>query len=279
MSAEIPGLLKALEADFAALEQTLQDQLNQGQTLEWPVMPPLQSIGERLRWSWGVVSHLNAVCNSPELREAHAAQQPEVVRFSNRLGQSAVLHQALEQLRHQSGATLDAAQCRILDAELLSMQQRGVGLQGEAQTAFNQASEQLAELSTSFSNHVLDATQAWSLVLHNVDEVAGLPDRALETLAAAARDAGDHHRNGQEATGEQGPWRIGLDMPRYIPFLTHAENRGLRETVYRAHVGRASQGDLDNSPLIESILRLRGNRRATGLQPLGRAQPGQQDGR
>ena len=259
VTAEIPGLLKSLEADFAAFEHQLQNQLNQGKTLDWQaVMPPLQSIGERLRWSWGVVSHLNAVCNGPELREAHAAQQPEVVRFSNRLGQSAVLHQALEQLRNQSGASLDAAQCRILDAELLSMQQRGVGLRGEAQTAFNQASEQLAELSTSFSNHVLDATQAWSLVLHNPDEVAGLPDRALETLAAAARDAGDVHQNGQEATGEHGPWRLGLDMPRYIPFLTHADNRGLREKVYRAHVGRASSGDLDNSPLIESILRLRG---------------------
>ena len=101
VSAEIPGLLEALEADFAGLEQKLDDQLNQGQTLEWQaVMPPLQSIGERLRWSWGVVSHLNAVCNGPELREAHAAQQPDVVRFSNRLGQSAVLHQALEQLRN-----------------------------------------------------------------------------------------------------------------------------------------------------------------------------------
>ena len=259
VSAEIPGLLKALETDFAALEQQLQDQLNQGQTLDWEaVMPPLQTIGERLRWSWGVVSHLNAVCNSPELREAHASQQPEVVRFSNRLGQSAVLHQALEQLRDQCGETLDASQRRILDAELLSMQQRGVGLQGEVQTAFNQASEQLAELSTTYSNHVLDATQAWSLVLHNLEEVAGLPARALDTLASAARDAGDRHQNGQEATGEQGPWRLGLDMPRYIPFITHADNRQLRERVYRAHVGRASSGDLDNTPLIESILRLRG---------------------
>ncbi|MEB3158935.1 MAG: M3 family metallopeptidase, partial [Synechococcus sp.] len=259
VSAEIPGLLKALETDFAALEQQLQDQLNQGQTLDWEaVMPPLQTIGERLRWSWGVVSHLNAVCNSPELREAHASQQPEVVRFSNRLGQSAVLHQALEQLRDQCGETLDASQRRILDAELLSMQQRGVGLQGEAQTAFNQASEQLARLSTTYSNHVLDATQAWSLVLHNPEEVAGLPARALDTLASAARDAGDRHQNGQEATGEEGPWRLGLDMPRYIPFITHADNRQLREKVYRAHVGRASSGDLDNTPLIKSILRLRG---------------------
>ena len=256
--AHMPGLLQRLEADFATLEADLQAQLKQPSPLSWDgVMPSLQRIGEALRWSWGVITHLNAVCNSTELREAHAAQQPDVVRFSNRLGQSATLHQALQQLRDHPAEPLDAAQLRIIDAELLSMQQRGVGLTGEAQTAFNQASEQLAELSTQYSNHVLDATQAWSLVLHEPEQVAGLPARALDTLAAAAREAGDHHHDGSEASGERGPWRLGLDMPRYIPFLTHANNRGLRETVYRAHVGRASSGELDNSPLIEKILSLR----------------------
>ena len=254
----IPALLEDLEGDFAALEADLRKRLEAHEALSWTaVMPPLQRIGEKLRWSWGVITHLNAVCNSTELREAHAAQQPEVVRFSNRLGQSAVLHQALEQLRHEPSQPLDAAQRRIIDAELLSMKQRGVGLKGDAQTAFNSASEKLAELSTKYSNNVLDATQGWSLVLTDPAQVAGLPDRALDTLAAAARDAGDRHQDGQEASGEKGPWRLGLDMPRYIPFLTHADNRDLRETVYRAHVGRASSGDLDNSSLIESILSLR----------------------
>ena len=132
------------------------------------------------------------------------------------------------------------------------MDQRGVGLQGEEQQAFNRTSERLAELSTSFSNHVLDATQQWTLKLTDPEQVSGLPKRALEALAASARDAGD-----RTATAEQGPWLLGLDMPRYLPFLTHAENRGLRETVYRAHVSRASHGDLDNRALIEEILRLR----------------------
>ena len=254
----LPGLLRRLEEQLVSLETSLQQKLGQGEAISWTdVMPPLQRIGEQMRWSWGVVTHLNGVCNSPELREAHASQQPEVVRFGNRMGQSSVLHQALEQLRHHPAQSLDPTQVRIVDAELLSMQQRGVGLQGDDQTAFNQASEQLAELSTQFSNHVLDATQAWSLVLHDLDEVAGLPPRALDTLASAARDADDRHRDGSEASAERGPWRLGLDMPRYIPFLTYAENRALRETLYRAHVGRASSGDLDNTPLIESILSLR----------------------
>jgi len=251
---DIPVLLKKLDEQFTALEHSLQQQLNSPEPLSWDnVMDPIQALGEQLRWSWGVVSHLNGVCNSPELRDAHAGQQPEVVRLGNRLGQSRVLHQALSRLRDQPAEPLTPTRERILNAELLSMQNRGVGLDGEAQAAFNAASERLAALSTSFGNHVLDATQQWTLKLTKADQVRGLPERAKEALAAAAREAGD-----AEATGTEGPWLLGLDMPRYLPFLTHAEDRGLRETAYRAHVSRASHGEFDNAPLIEEILTLRG---------------------
>merc|ERR1739841_139844 len=132
------------------------------------------------------------------------------------------------------------------------MQQRGIGLSGEDKAAFNSTSERLAALSTQFGNHVLDATQQWTLKLSQPHEVEGLPQRALEALAAAAREAGD-----AEASAESGPWLLGLDMPRYLPFLTHDNNRSLREKAYRAHVGRASEGELDNRALIEEILTLR----------------------
>jgi len=254
----IPTLLRHLSDQFETHEAVLNQRLDDSSPLTWDeVMVPLHRIGEQLRWSWGVVTHLNAVCNAPELREAHAAQQADVVRFSNRLGQSRSLHRALEALQQSPAESLDNAQLRILRAELLSMQQRGVGLSGDQQQAFNASSERLAELSTTFSNHVLDATQGWSLVLEDPAQIAGLPARALDVLAAAARDAGVRHADGSEASAERGPWRLGLDMPRYIPVLTHAEDRGLRETLYRAHVSRASQGELDNTGLIEEILRLR----------------------
>ena len=250
---DIPVLISTLEQDFSALESSLSQAMEKGDPLHWQaVMPSLQRIGERLRWSWGVVSHLNGVCNSPELRDAHASQLGDVVRLGNRLGQSAVLYQALSQLRDAPQQPLDETRRRILTSELLSMDQRGVGLSGEEQQAFNRTSERLAELSTAFSNHVLDATQQWTLKLTDKAQVSGLPQRALEALAAAAREAGDG-----EASAAEGPWLLGLDMPRYLPFLTHAEDRGLRETIYRAHVSRASSGELDNSDLIEEILRLR----------------------
>ena len=254
----IPKLLQRLSDQFAALESSLDDALGAGAPLGWDrVMPPLHRIGEQLRWSWGVVTHLNAVCNSPELRDAHASQQADVVRFSNRLGQSRSLHQALEALQQRPSEPLDRTQQRILASELLSMQQRGVGLRGDSQAAFNAASERLAELSTQFGNHVLDATQAWHLVVEDPSRIAGLPERARAALAQAAREAGDRHADGSEATAERGPWRLGLDMPRYIPVLSHADDRQLRETLYRAHVSRASSGELDNTPLIQEILELR----------------------
>lgn len=254
----IPQLLQRLSDQFSALETSLDAALAAGTPLGWDtVMPPLHRIGEQLRWSWGVVTHLNAVCNSPELRDAHASQQADVVRFSNRLGQSRSLHQALEALQQRPSEPLDHTQQRILASELLSMQQRGVGLRGDSQAAFNAASERLAELSTQFGNHVLDATQAWHLVVEDPSRIAGLPERAREALAQAAREAGDRHADGSEATAERGPWRLGLDMPRYIPVLSHADDRQLRETLYRAHVSRASSGELDNTPLIQEILDLR----------------------
>jgi oligopeptidase A len=254
----IPQLLQRLSDQFAALETSLDAALGSGAPLGWDmVMPPLHRIGEQLRWSWGVVTHLNAVCNSPELRDAHASQQADVVRFSNRLGQSRSLHQALEALQRRPSEPLDRTQQRILASELLSMQQRGVGLRGDSQAAFNAASERLAELSTQFGNHVLDATQAWHLVVEDPSRIAGLPERAREALAQAAREAGDCHADGSEASAERGPWRLGLDMPRYVPVLSHADDRQLRETLYRAHVSRASSRELDNTPLIQEILELR----------------------
>jgi oligopeptidase A len=252
----IPELIQQLEGELTELEQQLDQALHQGTTLSWgDVMDPLQRLGERLRWSWGVVSHLNGVCNSPELREAHAEQQAAVVRFGNRAGQSRVIYRALEILQQQQ-SELDGTQQRILQAELREMQLRGVGLSGAEQEAFNAASQELAELSTRFGNQVLDATNGWTLRLSECSEVEGLPASLLDQLAQASRQAGE-----QNATAENGPWLLGLDMPRYAPFMKYSQRRDLRERVYRAHVSRASgaQGsELNNWPLVERILSLRG---------------------
>jgi oligopeptidase A len=247
----IPELLDQLRDGFDQLEAALLAALANGEPLTWDqVMDPLHRLGERLRWSWGVVSHLNGVCNTPELRQAHGAQQGAVVAFGNRCGQSQVLYRALRQLQAQGG--WDTTQQRILEAEIRDMDLRGVALPEQEQQAFNAASQELAELATRFGNQVLDATNNWTLWLRDPSEVAGLPTSLLELLAQAARDAGE-----ADATPSAGPWLMGLDLPRFGPFLQHSTRRDLRERVYRAHVSKASGEEAGNWPLIERILSLR----------------------
>ena len=260
VNAAIPELLDQLNGELGQLEEELEGRLEQassgGDPLGWAeVMDPLHHLGERLRWSWGVVSHLNGVCNTPELREAHQSQQGAVVAFGSRAGQSAVIYRALGQLLEQR-QQLDPTQQRILEAERRDMELRGVGLGGVEQETFNATTAELARLASDFGNHVLDATNAWSLRLRDPAEVAGLPDSLRELLAQAARQAGEEPGD-TDASAEGGPWLLGLDMPRVAPFLKYSQRRDLRETVYRAQVARASSGELDNGPLIEHILTLR----------------------
>ncbi|WP_320664217.1 M3 family metallopeptidase [Prochlorococcus sp. MIT 1223] len=254
----IPFLLGQLNQKVDELEKILEEKINKNISLRWAdVMVPLHLIEEKIRWSWGVVSHLNGVCNSPELREAYAEQQPEIIRFGNKVGQSRTIYKSLLSLKEKERDNLNETQLRILEAEITSMNHRGVGLNGSQKNSFNLNSERLAELSNIFSNHVLDATKAWSLVLTKEEEILGLPSRVLEILANTAKEAGDKSQDDLEPTKEKGPWRVGLDMPSYIPFITYSDNRHLRELIYKAHVSRASEGLLDNRKIIEEILTLR----------------------
>ena len=117
---------------------------------------------------------------------------------------------------------------------------------------FNEIQLQLAELSTKFSNNVLDSTKAFQLKLTTPEDVDGLPASLLSLGAQTARMEGE-----EEATAEKGPWIITLDYPSFAPFLKFSTRRDLREKVYRAFVTRASEGDTDNNPLINKILTLR----------------------
>ena len=249
----VPGieqLIKTLSQALADLE--IRIDADQASTWE-AIVAPLTAITEQLSWSWGIIGHLMGVKNSAELRSAYETVQPALVQFANQISQSQAIYDGL--LRLKAGnqwQSLDSAQQRIVEATLRDATLSGVGLAGETKAQFNDIQQAMAELSTQFSNHVLDATKAFSLTLTEQTEVAGLPNSLLSLSAQAARDAGD-----KEATVEAGPWRITLDMPSYAPFLRHAKRRDLREKLHRAFITRASSGELDNRPLIEKILKLR----------------------
>ncbi|NEP11244.1 MAG: M3 family metallopeptidase [Symploca sp. SIO2C1] len=245
----VPGirqLLAELEAELTSLEGQV--------TPTWSgLVEPLDYLGERLQWSWGIVAHLMGVKNSPELRQAYETVQPELVQFSNRLNQSQSLYQAFKALRQgEVWESLEPAQQRIVEAAIRDAELSGVGLVGEERERFNTIQLELAELATKFSNHVLDATKAFSVTLTSKEEVDGLPPSLISLAAQAARAAGE-----EGATAENGPWRITLDYPSYIPFMQHSTCRDLREKLYKAFVNRGSSGELDNAPLIERILELR----------------------
>lgn len=239
-------LLASLTQELAILEKTVQP--------TWSgVMAPLEKIEERLLWSWGIVGHLMGVKNSEQLREAHQTVQPQVVQFFNQLNQSEPIYQALTQLRDsQDWENLASAQKRIVSAKIRDYQLSGIGLAGEQRERFNEIELELANLSTEFGNHVLDATKAFSLTLTTPAEVEGLPASLLSLAAQAARGAGE-----ENATAQDGPWRITLDFPCFVPFLKYSRRRDLRETLYKAYMSRASAGELNNWPLIERILSLR----------------------
>ncbi len=254
VKSSIPILLKQLDTSFDSLEENIEQNLKDNNKLEWnSIMNPLQGISERLRWSWGVISHLNGVCNSKELREAYSSQQPNVIRFTNRIGQSKLLYKALTHLNSSTNKTLDVAQKRILDAELLSMKHKGVGLNESDKEIFNSNTERLAELSNNYSNNVIDATQNWTLLISEPGEIKGLPVMTLEALSSAANNSNSEINS----TPEKGPWLLSLDIPTYISVVTYSENRKLREMIYKAYVSRASSGNLNNQKIIEEILNIR----------------------
>ena len=217
------------------------------------LVEPLDRLSDRLTWSWGIVGHLMGVKNSPELREAYESMQPQVIQFFNKLSQSQPIYNAFKALHSsQDWDKLEPAQKRIVEAAIKDAELSGIGLEGEKRERFNAIQLELGELSTKFSNHVLDATKAFSLDLTAKEEIDGLPPSLISLAAQTARDAGQ-----EDATPENGPWRITLDFPSFGPFMQHSTRSDLREKVYKAFISRASSGELDNTPLVERILQLR----------------------
>jgi oligopeptidase A len=249
-----PGLI------VPGMTQLLQELARELTDLEAQIIPtweklvePLTRIEERLSWSWGVIGHLMGVKNSPELRQAYETVQPQVVEFISRLSQSKPIYEAFLSLRQgESWGQLDEAQQRIVEASLRDAQLAGVGLAGEKKDRFNAIQLELAEITTKFSNNLLDATKAFKLKLTTPEDIAGLPPSLLSLAAQTARAQGETN-----ASTETGPWVISLDFPSYFPFMKYSDNRELREKLYKAYVSRADLGELDNNPLIDRILQLR----------------------
>lgn len=242
----IRALLKHLEGELEELEKNVEPSWSK-------LVDPLEKIIDRLQVVWGVVNHLKSVKDSADLRSAIEEVQPEKVKFSLRFGQSKPIYNAFKAIRDSpSWNTLSEARKRIVEAQIKEAVLSGVSLEDDKREHFNKIQQELEKLSQKFEENVLDATKKFEKLIIDKKDIEGLPVSALGLAAQTAVSKG--HEN---ATAETGPWVITLDAPSYLPVMQHARNRSLREEVYRAYLTRASSGDLDNTPIIDQILKLR----------------------
>ncbi len=211
---------------------------------------PLEAATERLGRAWGVVGHLNAVVDTPELRAAYNENLPKVTEFWTELGQNLKLFEKYKALQASADyATLSAARKRIVDNAVRDFRLGGAELPDAKKERFAEIQEQQAALSTRFSENVLDATNAYELIVDDEARLAGLPDDAKQAARASA-----------EREGKTG-WRFTLHFPSYFPVLQYADDRSLREQIYRANATKASElgqkPEWDNTQNIIEILKLR----------------------
>ena len=215
---------------------------------------PLDDATERLYRAWGQVSHLESVVNTPELREVYNANLAKITRFGSEVSQDLALYAQYRKLADSpQAAGFDAARQQVLAQSLRGFRLGGAELDEAGKARFAAISEELSALNARFSQNVLDATDAFALYVEDEAELAGLPAEVKAACRAAA-----------ESEGKTG-FKLTLQMPCYLPVQTYADNRALREQLYRASVTRASEfgpGERDNSPLIAQILALRAEKAA-----------------
>ena len=214
------------------------------------LMQPLERMANRLSKAVSPISHLHGVQSSDEWRAAYEKILPELAAYGTDLAQHNGLYQAVRAL--QAGdeyPRLSAAQQKVIDDSLESFERHGVALPDDAKAEFRANSQRLTELASRFSNNVLDATNAWQLPLADDARLSGLPEAIKPLLADLARQR------------DMDGYCLTLDAPVVIPVLTYADDRELRETVYRAYNARASEladdGQYDNAAIIEETMRLR----------------------
>ncbi len=249
-------VVKDIEADLdAALikaNETVQSVLENTTPPTWQsLVTPLEEMEASVDRLWSPVSHLNSVKNSDELREAYNACLPKLSEFSTALGQNKALYNQYRQLAESDVyADLDMAQRKVIDNALRDFKLSGIALDETKQARYKDISQALSKLTTKYEENVMDATQGWEKHITNKQDLAGLPESAMAGMAQAAKQA--------ELEG----WLLTLHFPSYMPVMTYADDRKLREEMYTAFATRASDqgpnaGKWDNAEVMVEILALR----------------------
>ena len=220
-----------------------------GQPTWHNLVEPIEEWEDRLGRAWSPVSHMNSVVNSEALRAAYNACLPKLSDYGTEMGQNERLYAAYRAVAENGGA-LDAGQRKVLENALRDFHLSGVDLPADRKARFKAISQELSNLTSRFSENVLDATHAWSKSIDDVTVLEGLPQSALDLA----------RQNAQQQ--DQDGWLLTLDYPSFQPVMTYADDAALRREVYEAYQTRASDqgpnaGRFDNSELMERILALR----------------------
>ncbi|MFL4433074.1 oligopeptidase A [Serratia marcescens] len=244
----VPAVQSALADCRAAVERVVA----QPGPFTWDnLCQPLAESDDRLSRIWSPIGHLNSVKNSPELRAAYEQALPLLSDYGTWVGQHEGLYQAYRSLKEGAAfEALSVPQRKAVDNALRDFELSGIGLSADKQQRYGEIVARLSELGSTYSNNVLDATMGWSKLITDEAELSGLPESALAQAQAMAQ------------AKEQDGWLLTLDMPSYLPVLTYADNRALREEMYRAFATRASDqgpnaGKWDNSEVMAETLALR----------------------
>jgi oligopeptidase A len=240
-----PAVTQLLADADAALERVTSEEI----PAEYDAMSAVLDVAtERLGSAWGAVAHLNHVADNPELRAAYNDNLPKVTEFHTRLGADERLYAKYKAIHNSpAAAKLNSARRQALSNAMRDFVLSGAELQGAARERYAQIQERLAALSQSYSEHVMDATDSFSLYVSEAD-LAGVPADAKEAARAAA-----------EADGKPG-YKLTLHFPSYFPVIQYGENRALREQLYTAYATRASElgkPEHDNSDAMRELLALR----------------------
>jgi len=243
----VPALKAAIAECRAKIDEVLATK-----SYTWnDLVLPLEEADDKLSRLFSPVSHMNSVVNSDELREAYEQCLPLLSEYSTFVGQHQGLYDAYNALHNSDEfKTLTTAQQKTITNALRDFELSGIALKPEQQKRYGEISARLSELASKFGNNVMDATLAWQKHITDESELAGLPESALALGADTAKS--------KELEG----WVFTLDFPSYLPIMTYADNRELREEFYTAFVTRASDqgpnaGEFDNSAIMSEELALR----------------------
>lgn len=236
----------AIDESLIHAQTNLDNTLKQ-EKITWQDLLKLEEDDEKITQICSSISHLNAVCNTPELRDGYEYAVSKLTEFYTKVGQNKDLFNAYKQVQKQG---LNDEQNQAVKKAIKGFEASGVDLEESKRKRLQQISQELAQLTTNFENNVLDATMSWTYETDNESELKGLPQNTIDPAIKKAEQ--------KESTNK---YALGIDIPTYLAVMQQADDRNLREIFYKAFCTKASaqadNKDFNNDSNIEKILKLR----------------------